>query len=101
MFNPKGYSSGYTCKLEVYNGSFRNVFMGSTTSKFCGDYVKFYNVSISINTTGCTENIFPCQNNTTMDNCALYLVCAKLTKPIMYKMKVSDTDIELHVGELN
>lgn len=101
MFNPKGYAGGYTCKIEVYNGSFRNVFMGSATSKFCGDYVKFHDVSLSINTSGCTENVFYSQGNTAMDNCALYLVSAKLTKPIMYRVNLSDTDIELYVNELN
>jgi hypothetical protein len=36
-----------------------------------------------------------------MDNCAIYLVASTLTNHLMRKVNLSDTDIELHVGNQN
>ena len=101
MFNPKGYAGGYTCKMEVYNGAIRNVFMGSATSKVCGDYVTFHDVSLSVNVVGTTSTIFNGNSNATMDNCSLNLTASTLTAPLMTKFIVSDTDIEVYVSDVN
>lgn len=100
MFNPKGYN-GYTCKMEVYNGAIRNVFMGSATSKFCGDYVKFHDVSLSINTSGSTVIPFDGADNLIIDNCAMYLVASTLNAPLIKRARITDTDIELHIANQN
>lgn len=101
MFNPKGYSNGYTCKMEVYNGAIRNVFMGSATSKVCCDYVTFHDVSMSVNVVGTTATIFNGNSNATMDNCALNLTASTLQAPLMTKFSVSDTDIKVYVSNVN
>ena len=101
MFNPKGYANGHTCKMEVYNGSFRNVFMGSATSKVCGDYVEFHDVSMSVNFVGCTSSPFSGNGNVVIDNSALYLVGSVLSLPVMTGCIVSDTDIELYISNPN
>lgn len=88
-------------KVIISNGSILNVFMGSATSKICGDYVEFHNVSISTNVAGTTVKPFDGNGTLVMDNCALYLVASTLTTQLMKKMAFSDTDIELHVGNQN
>lgn len=94
--------------IVVKNGSFRNVFLGSATSKIAvaeneGASVEFDNVSFSINSTGSTEAIFDGGNRYDMifDNCALYLVCATLNAPIGIECVFTDTDLELHINNQN
>lgn len=94
--------------IIIHDGSLRNVFMGSTTSKIAvaendGASVEFDNVSFSINSTGSTEVIFDGGNgyNMIFDNCALYLVCTTLNAPIGAMCVFTDTDIELHINNQN
>lgn len=101
MFNPKGYSGGYTCKMEVYNGAIRNVFIGSATSKICGDYVEFHDVSISANVAGSTVIPFAGNGNLVIDNCAIYLQASTLNTSLFNRTIITDTDIELHIGDQN
>lgn len=101
MFNPKGYSGGYTCKMEVYNGAIRNIFMGSATSKICGDYVEFHDVSISTNVAGNTVIPFDGNSNLIIDNCAIYLQASTLNTSLFSKTIITDTDLELHIGNQN
>lgn len=92
--------SGAVGKIVVSNGSFRNVFMGSATSKFCGNYVEFHDVSISINISGTTVTTFS-GSDTVFDNCAIYLVASTLYANPFYYINLSDTDMEIHVSNLN
>lgn len=89
--------------IKISNGSFRNVFMGSATSKFIGMLVTLQDVSVSINIAGTTSTPFEGGNGngSTIDNSALYIVTSTLATQIMNYLTVSDTDIELHVGNQN
>lgn len=102
MFEGHYYSiNGNLGKIIISNGSIRNVFLGSATSKFCGDYVKFQDVSISFNFAGATATPFKGNGNVTFDNCAMYLVGSTLTTGIMGGITLTDTDIELHITNQN
>lgn len=101
MFNPKGHSGSFTCKIEVYNGSFRNVFMGSATSKVCSDFVKFHDISLSVNTSGSTVIPFDGADNLIIDNSAMYLVANTLNASLIKRARITDTDIELHIANQN
>ena len=101
MFNPKGANNSYACKMEVYNGAIRNVFMGSATSKVCGDYVKFSNVSMSVNASGSTVIPFNGADNLIIDNCAMYLTASTLNASLVKRARITDTDIELHIANQN
>lgn len=95
------WNGSYT-RIIINNGSFRNVFMGSATSKFIGILVTLQDVSVSINIAGTTAVSFDGGNNgSTIDNSAFYIVASTLTTYIMRNITVSDTDIELHVGNQN
>lgn len=96
-----GGSGSNIKKIIISNGFIRNVFLGSATSKFCGDYVEFENVSISLNFSGATNVMFNGDGHLTFDNCAMYLVASTLQAPIMTKGSISDTDIELHIADQN
>lgn len=98
-----GESTQYRQSIAFYisNGSFRNVFLGSATSKFCTDYVHFQDVSISFNFAGTTVTPFEGNGNVTFDNCAMYLVGSTLQAPIITRATLTDTDIELHISNLN
>ena len=85
----------------ISNGSFRNVFLGSATSKFCTNYVHFQDVSISFNFAGTTVTPFNGTGDVTFDNCALYLVGSTLQAKVFTSCSLSDTDIELHINNLN
>lgn len=85
----------------ISNGSFRNVFLGSPTSKFCDDYVHFQDVSISFNFVGATGIVFNGAGNMTFDNCAMYLVGSTLQGAVIKKAVLTDTDIELHIADQN
>ena len=85
----------------ISNGSFRNVFLGSATSKFCVNYVHFQDVSISFNFAGTTVTPFDGDGDVTFDNCAMYLVGSTLQAPVIKRATLTDTDIELHIGNLN
>lgn len=93
--------NGTLGKIVISNGSLRNIFMGSATSKVCGDYVEFHDVSMSINFSGATEAVFNGNGNLKFDNCALYLVGSTLQAPIMTNGTISDSDIELHISNQN
>ena len=102
MFTGHYYSvSGKLGKIIVSNGFIRNVFMGSATSKFCGDYVEFENVSISLNFAGSTVTQFQGDGHLSFDNCAMYLVGSTLQAKVFTSCTLSDTDIELHINNLN
>lgn len=87
--------------ISISNGSIRNVFLGSATSKFCDDYVEFQNVSISFNFAGATGAVFNGNGDLTFDNCAMYLVGSTLQDAIIKKAVLTDTDIELHIANQN
>lgn len=103
MFEGIFYSAAR--KIIISNGSILNVFMGSATSKICGDYVEFHNVSISTNVAGTTT--IPFGNNSDnnsdiiMDNCALYLQASTLYTSLMKRIVATDTDMELYVSNQN
>lgn len=103
MFEGHHWSaSGAVGTIVISNGSFRNVFMGSATSKFMGQLVTLQNISVSINIAGTTAVAFDGNaNGSTIDNSALYIVASTLAANIMRQTTVSDTDIELHVGNQN
>ena len=93
-------------QLRVHDGSIRNVFLGSATSRFVdGAYVEFSNVSISVNMMGSTVPMFnndqEINNSLLMDNCALYLVASTLSTFIFNQIVMTDTDIELHITDQN
>lgn len=88
-------------KIIISNGFIRNIFIGSATSKICGDCVEFHNVSLSVNFSGATVTPFNGNGNLTIDNCAMYLVGSTLQAPIMTNGIVSDSDIELHISNQN
>lgn len=95
------WNGSYTW-IKISNGSFRNVFMGSATSKFMGQLVTLQDISVSINIAGTTAVAFDGNSNgSTIDNSALYIVASTLATNIMNYLNVSDTDIELHVGNQN
>ena len=98
-----GYSTQWVGNRSFYisNGSFRNVFIGSATSKFCSNYVHFQDVSISFNFAGSTVTPFEGNGSVTFDNCAMYLVGSTLQAPIITRATLTDTDIELHISNLN
>lgn len=98
-----GYAQQWQGSRTFYisNGSFRNVFLGSATSKFCANYVHFQDVSISFNFAGSTVTPFEGNGDVTFDNCALYLVGSTLQAPIITRATLTDTDIELHISNLN
>lgn len=87
--------------VKVSNGSIRNVFLGSATSKFCNNYVDFQDVSISFNFVGATVVPFDGDGNVTFDNCALYLVGSTLQNAVIKRAVLTDTDIELHIANQN
>lgn len=91
----------YKMSVVVSNGAIRNVFMGSATSKFCGDYVEFHDVSMSINVAGTTTIPFGDDSDIIMDNCALYLLASTLYTSLMKRIVATDTDIELYVSNQN
>lgn len=91
----------YSTFLYISNGSFRNVFLGSATSKISGDRVHFDNISISANVSGSTVNSFNGDGNLAFDNCAMYLVGSTLQAPMIKRAVLTDTDIELHIANLN
>lgn len=93
--------TGAVGKIVISNGSFRNVFLGSATSKFCTNYVHFQDVSISFNFAGATVTPFDGTGDVTFDNCALYLVGSTLATGIMKGVAVTDTDIEIYVSNQN
>lgn len=108
MFYAVGYNDTmprwHAAKIEVSNGSIRNVFMASATSKLIYGEVTLHDVSVSMNAAGTTA--IPISGisggkSCYMDNCALYLVCSTLNTGIMRYVIGSDTDIELHVGNQN
>lgn len=111
MFRAKRKGDTYSwasAHIVVKNGSFRNIFMGSATSKIAvaendGPSVEFDNVSFSINSTGATEAIFNGGNgyNMIFDNCALYIACATLNAPIGVMCAFTDTDLEMHINNQN
>lgn len=94
-------TGNYNRKIIISNGFIRNVFLGSATSKFCGNYVEFHDVSISLNFAGATETPFNGGGALSFDNCAMYLVGSTLQAPIITTATLTDTDIELHVGNQN
>ena len=99
---PGGYAQyRYSRTFYISNGAFRNVFLGSATSKFCTNQVNFQDVSISFNFAGTTVTPFEGNGNVTFDNCAMYLVGSTLQAPIITRAILTDTDIELHIGNLN
>lgn len=93
----------HAAKIEVSNGSIRNVFMASASSKLIYGEVTLRDISISMNVAGTTEIPISGVSGRScyMDNCALYLVCSTLSTGIMKSATVSDTDIELHIGNQN
>lgn len=111
MFRAKRKGDMYgwaNAHIIVKNGSFRNVFMGSATSKIAvaendGPTIEFSNISFSTNTTGLTVPVFDGGNGKriSFDNCALYLVQATLTTGIMSQCASTDTDFELHINNQN
>lgn len=103
MFAGHYYSlNGNLGKIIISNGFIRNVFMGSATSKICGNYVEFHDVSISINASGSTVVPFDgADSHLIMDNCALYLVASTLSTSLIAGAQITDTDIELHVQNQN
>lgn len=111
MFRAKRKGDTYSwasAHIIVKNGSFRNVFMGSATSKIAlcendGPTIEFSNISFSTNTTGLTVPVFDGGNGKriSFDNCALYLVQATLATGIMRKCVSTDTDFELHINNQN
>ena len=104
MFTGNNGGSSYNPgmkKIIISNGFIRNIFIGSATSKICGDCVEFHNVSLSVNFSGATVTPFNGDGNLTIDNCAMYLVGSTLQAPIVMKGNISDTDIELHITNQN
>ena len=108
MFYAIGYNDTmprwHAAKIEVSNGSIRNVFMASASSKLIYGEVTLHDVSISMNTAGTTAipiSGIGSGKSCYMDNCALYLVCSTLSTSIMRYMIGSDTDIELHITDQN
>lgn len=108
MFYAVGYNDTmprwHAAKIEVSNGSIRNVFMASATSKLIYGEVTLHDVSVSMNAAGTTA--IPISGisggkSCYMDNCALYLVCSTLNTGIMGYVIGSDTDIELHIANQN
>lgn len=97
--------TGAASKLIVSNGFIRNVFMGSSNSKLFANegYIEFNDVSFSINNSGSVVALFNSTNDrhVKFDNCALYLVQAKIETGIMNGCDFTDTDIELHVTDQN
>ena len=85
----------------ISNGSFRNVFLGSATSRFCTNYVHFQDVSISFNFAGTTVTPFYGDGDVTFDNCAMYLVGSTLQAPIITRATLTDTDIEIYITNQN
>lgn len=94
---------GEAMNVCVQNGSIRNVFMGSSTSKICGTNVIFKDVSMSANVAGST--VIPFHSDwsglLTIDNCAIYLVASTLTAPLFCQGRITDTDFELHISDQN
>lgn len=108
MFYAVGYNDTmprwHAAKIEVSNGSIRNVFMASASSKLIYGEVTLRDVSVSMNVAGTTEipiSGISSGKSCYTDNCALYLVCSTLSTSIMRNATASDTDIELHVGNQN
>jgi len=94
------WNGSYT-RIEISNGAIRNVFMGSATSKVCGDYVEFHDVSLSVNASGSTVVPFDGNGHIIIDNTALYLVASTLNTSLMKGARITDTDIELHIANQN
>lgn len=93
--------SGAVGTIVISNGSFRNVFMGSSTSKVCGKYVEFHDVSMSVNVAGSETIPFNGDDNLIIDNCAIYLVASTLNASLFNKAIITDTDLELHIANQN
>jgi len=94
----------HAAKIEVSNGSIRNVFMASASSKLIYGEVTLRDVSVSMNVAGTTE--IPISGIATgkpcyIDNCALYLVASTLYTKLIRYTSMSDTDVELHVANMN
>lgn len=94
--------------IIIHDGSLRNMFMGSATSKIAlcendGATITFSNISFSTNTTGLTVSAFDGGNGKRMyfDNCAFYVVHATLSTGIMRYCNVTDSDFELHINDQN
>lgn len=92
-------------KIVVSNGSLLNIFMGSATSAIATSNVEFHDVSISLNMMGSTVPMFnnnqEISDSLLMDNCSLYLVASTLSTYIFNQITMIDTDIELHIFDLN
>lgn len=111
MFRAKRKGDTYSwanAHIIIHDGSLRNVFMGSATSKIAlcendGATITFNDVSFSTNITGLTVQAFDGGNGKRMffDNCALYIVSASLNAAIISEGALTDTDIELHIGNQN
>lgn len=110
MFNSisRGGDTGSLGIINVRNGFLRNIFLGSSTSKLSNGAVNFYDVSISANISGSNDEFIDGFWNgsiddflTHIDNCAFYLVASTLNYSIMANPRMTDTDIELHVSNLN
>lgn len=94
-------ATGDAGQLVISNGSLRNIFMGSATSKICGNYVEFNNVSISANVAGSTVIPFDGNGDLIIDNCAIYLQASTLSTSLFKKAAITDTDLELHINNQN
>lgn len=99
---PGGYAQyRYSRTFYISNGAFRNVFLGSATSKFCTNQVNFQDVSISFNFAGTTVTPFDGDGDVTFDNCAMYLVGSTLQAPVIKRATLTDTDIEIYIANQN
>lgn len=94
-------------KLVVHDGSIRNMFMGSSSSRLCdGSYVEFHNVSFSINvgneaTSYLASNTEDRPDTVLFDNCAMYIAGGKLGNGIFDSVVFTDTDFEFQIVNQN
>lgn len=97
------YPHWHPAKITVKNGAIRNVFMGSGTSRVAQGEVTFFNVSLSVNSTGNTVEPFIgiSGHNMYFDNCSLYLVQATIASSIIRYAIVTDTDFKLYINNIN
>lgn len=89
--------------ISVSNGSIRNVFMGSSTSKIIGEYVELHDISLSANISGLTSIPFDGADigRSLIDNCALYITSARLSAVVINRIDITDTDMEFHINDQN
>lgn len=89
--------------ISVSNGSIRNVFMGSSTSKIMGDYAELHDISLSANISGLTITPFDGADigRSSIDNCALYITSARLSAVVINRIDITDTDMEFHINDQN